>query len=108
VRLLHGSQGGLFMRDVPHFRDRSSLDFQRVVDCFLSGPGLPFASVLSAERIERIFKKHDNLSGLGACPNMILVNDSSWLAFAKNKGVTLIFEKSSKVLISPKILMQHM
>jgi hypothetical protein len=52
------------MRDVPHFRDRSSLDFQRVVDCFLSSPGLPFASVLSADRIERIFKKHDNLFGL--------------------------------------------
>ncbi len=39
--------------------------FQQVVACFLSQPGLPFASVLSAERIERIFTKHGNLFGVG-------------------------------------------
>jgi putative transposase len=53
------------MRDVPHFHDRGSRDFQRIVNCFLSQPGLPFASVLSGERIERIFKKHGNLFGMG-------------------------------------------
>ena len=35
--------------------------FQRVVAAFLNQPGLPFASVLSAERVERIFAKHQNL-----------------------------------------------
>ncbi|MCH7688923.1 MAG: IS4 family transposase [Planctomycetes bacterium] len=40
--------------------------FQQVAACFLSQPGLPFASVLSAERIERIFAKHGNLFGGGA------------------------------------------
>jgi hypothetical protein len=29
-----------------------------VVDAFLTGEGLPFAEILSAERIERIFAKH--------------------------------------------------
>lgn len=40
--------------------------FQRVADAFLSSPGLPFAEILSAERIERIFAKHDGLFGLQA------------------------------------------
>ena len=35
--------------------------FQKVVDAFLSGHGLPFAHVLSAQRIERIFRKHGGL-----------------------------------------------
>lgn len=39
--------------------------FQQVVAAFLSQPGLPFASVLSAERVERIFAKHGNLFGVG-------------------------------------------
>lgn len=38
-------------------------NFQRIVAAFLSQPGLPFASVLSAERIERIFAKHGNRFG---------------------------------------------
>ena len=36
-------------------------DFQRVVAAFMNVPGLPLASVLSAERIARIFAKHRNL-----------------------------------------------
>ena len=35
--------------------------FQRVVAAFLNQPGLPFASVLSAERVARVFAKHKNL-----------------------------------------------
>ena len=35
--------------------------FQRVVAGFLNQPGLPFASVLSAARVERVFAKHQNL-----------------------------------------------
>jgi len=54
--------------------DRSNSDrsdscrngFQQVVAAFLSQPGLPFANILSAERIERIFRRHDNLFGTGA------------------------------------------
>jgi hypothetical protein len=40
--------------------------FQRIVDNFLAQPGLPFAQVLSAERIERVFARHGNQFGLGA------------------------------------------
>ena len=39
--------------------------FQRVVAAFLNQPGLPFAWVLSAERVERIFAKHQNLFAMG-------------------------------------------
>jgi putative transposase len=53
------------MRDIPSFPQKVSRRFQEIVDCFLSSSGLPFASVLSAERIERIFKKHGNLFGIG-------------------------------------------
>jgi len=44
--------------------DRSN--FQQLVASFLMQPGLPFADILSAERIERIFAKHGNLFGVGA------------------------------------------
>jgi len=43
-----------------------SNSFRRIVAAFLAQPGLPFANVLSAERIERIFAKHGNLFGSGA------------------------------------------
>ena len=39
--------------------------FHQVVAGFLSQPGLPFAGILSAERIERIFSRHGNLFGVG-------------------------------------------
>lgn len=39
--------------------------FQQVVAAFLAAPGLPFASVLSAERIERVFVKYGELFGTG-------------------------------------------
>jgi len=40
--------------------------FSTIAAAFLSQPGLPFADVLSAERIERIFAKHGNLFGIKA------------------------------------------
>lgn len=43
-----------------------SSSFQKVVDAFLAQPGLPFANVLTAERIERVFARHGNLFGAGA------------------------------------------
>ena len=43
---------------LPDSPRRGSGGFQKVVDVFLAGEGLPFAWILSAERIERIFKKH--------------------------------------------------
>ena len=49
---------------IPNSPRRDSRSFQRIVDAFLGGEGLPFAEVLSAERIERIFQKHGCLFGL--------------------------------------------
>lgn len=46
--------------------DSGSNSFQKIAAVFLSQPGLPFAKVLSAERIERVFEKHGNLFGGGA------------------------------------------
>ncbi len=44
--------------------DTDRTGFQKVLDPFLAQPGLPFASVLSAERIERVFAKHGGLFGV--------------------------------------------
>jgi hypothetical protein len=49
---------------IPNSPRRDSRSFQRIVDAFLGGQGLPFAEVLSAERIERVFQKHGCLFGL--------------------------------------------
>ena len=45
--------------------DNCPSSFQQVVASFLSQPGLPFAGILSAERIERIFARHGNFFGVG-------------------------------------------
>ncbi len=42
----------------PNSGGRGSGSFQKVVDIFLASKGLPFAEILSAERIERVFAKH--------------------------------------------------
>ena len=52
------------MRSVTNDSKRANRGFQRIVDAFLTGGGLPFATVLSAERIQRVFAGHDNLFGL--------------------------------------------
>ncbi len=47
--------------------------FEQIVDAFLLRPGLPFAEVLSAERIERIFARHGNLFGLDTIYSTLLM-----------------------------------
>ena len=51
------------MASLSNSSDRSASSFLRITAAFLSQPGLPFAEVLSAERIQRIFAKHGNLFG---------------------------------------------
>lgn len=46
--------------------------FQKIVAAFLAQPGLPFASVLSAERVERVFAEHGNLFGQDAIYSTVL------------------------------------
>jgi putative transposase len=50
-----------FLPDLPA---PGSGSFRQVADAFLSGEGLPFANILSAERIERVFAKHGCQFGL--------------------------------------------
>lgn len=42
-------------------RVQCSGNFRRLRDALLTQPGLPFADVLPAERIEKVFAEHDNL-----------------------------------------------
>ena len=51
------------MASLPDPSSGGGSSFQQVVSAFLAAPGLPFASVLSAERIERVFAKYGNLFG---------------------------------------------
>lgn len=51
------------MPSVTHRSHQSIGGFRRIADAFLSQPGLPFAPVLSAERIERMFARHGNIFG---------------------------------------------
>lgn len=51
-------------RNIPNSSPQGSSKFQQVVNAFLSAPGLPFANILSAERIERIFAKHGCVFGM--------------------------------------------
>ena len=53
------------MSSLSGFPHRRSSGFQQVLAAFLSQPGLPFSNVLSGERIERIFAKHDNQFATG-------------------------------------------
>ena len=61
------------MRRIPSGGHGGTGDFGQIVEAFLLRPGLPFAEVLSAERIERIFARHGNLFGLDSVYSTIVV-----------------------------------
>jgi len=54
------------MSSVAGFPVSDCASFRQVAAAFVLQPGLPFASVLSAERIERVFAKHGNSFGTSA------------------------------------------
>ncbi len=56
-------EGFCMARDIPSFSGGSRGSFWKVVAAFLGGGALPFARVLSAERIEQVFAKHGGLFG---------------------------------------------
>lgn len=58
---------------IPNPPPRSSSNFQQVVNSFLSTEGLPFASVLPAERIHEIFAKHNALFAMNGIYNTVVV-----------------------------------
>ena len=55
------------------FRERRSGNFQQIVAGFLGHDGLPFASVLSAEQITRVFVKHEGLFGFSGVYSTAMV-----------------------------------
>ncbi len=56
VHLPVKSHGGFFMAEsIPNSPRRDSRSFRQIVDAFLGGEGLPFAEVLSSDRIELSF-----------------------------------------------------
>ena len=57
---------------VPDSGDPGRSAFGRVAAAFLAQPGLPFANVLSAERIERAFARHGNLFGMNAVYSTVI------------------------------------
>jgi hypothetical protein len=54
---------GFSMCSVPDFHAQHRSGFRRIAEAFLSQPGLPFAGLLSATRIEQVFARHGNLFG---------------------------------------------
>ena len=49
--------------DIPNSPNRRRNSFQKITAAFLAQPGLPFAHLLSAEHIERVFTQHGGLFG---------------------------------------------
>jgi hypothetical protein len=55
---------GFFMaQDIPTSASGGSGSFRKVVAAFLASSAVPFAHIVSAERVERVFAKHDGLFG---------------------------------------------
>jgi len=48
---------------IPDSSPHRSSNFQLILDSFFASAGLPFSQILSAERIEKVFVKHDGLFG---------------------------------------------
>jgi len=48
---------------IPHLASAGSAAFRKLVDAFLASEALPFARILSAERIQRVFANHHGLFG---------------------------------------------
>jgi putative transposase len=60
------------MHSIAGNHDEGVRGFQKVVAAFLTQPGLPFASVLSAERVERVFAKHGNVFGMNSVYSTVI------------------------------------
>jgi len=62
--LPENDQGGFFMRQpISDSGASGNAGFQTAVDGFLLQPGLTFATVVTAEKINYIFRKHGRLFG---------------------------------------------
>jgi hypothetical protein len=59
----HKTREGFLMVSLSTLPARGQRDFTVIADSFLHDPGLPFASVLSSEEIERVFREEEALFG---------------------------------------------
>lgn len=50
-------------QDIPNSPNRGSSSFQQIVNAFMAQEGLPFAEVLTQDRIEQAFARHEGLFG---------------------------------------------
>ena len=50
-------------QDIPTSPNRGSSSFQQIVNAFMAQEGLPFAEVLTQDRIEQAFARHEGLFG---------------------------------------------
>jgi putative transposase len=65
---------GFFMRgSLPNSDHSGRSGFRQIAAAFLAQPGLPFANVLSAERIERTFVRRGNLFGMDAVYSTVIM-----------------------------------
>jgi putative transposase len=64
---------GFSMSSLPDSHAQRRSGFDRIAEAFLSQPGLPFTRLLSAERIERVFARHDNLFGDAVYTTAVMV-----------------------------------
>lgn len=61
------------MPSVPQDQSQRPSSFQQIVDAFLLQPGMPFSSVLPAERIERVFAAYNGLFGGSVYSTAVMV-----------------------------------
>lgn len=70
---------------IPHTARCGTRSFQRITAGFLSTPGLPFAALLAAERIEQVFARHGGFFGQSGIYETSLVV-WSWLSQVLRDG----------------------
>ena len=70
---------------ITHAARCGTRSFQRITAGFLSTPGLPFAALLAADRIEQVFAKHSGLFGQSGIYDTSLVV-WSWLSQVLRDG----------------------
>jgi hypothetical protein len=66
-------EGFFVAESIPNPSRGLGTSFRKVVDVFLASEALPFASILSAERIQRIFAKHGCQFGLHGVYNTAIM-----------------------------------
>ena len=59
--------------EIPENADSRSTSFRQISDAFLSQDGLPFSEVLTAEKIQNVFSRNDELFGMNGVYSTVIV-----------------------------------